>query len=202
MKINHIISILLTMFFFTTIAYGQTNKTATDYLSVPGPVVFEKISYNLSWSSHPNDVYYKQEYIAKGDVAEKFKTMVFFDVIAGETNVKDVVAAKVAELKKMKETNPVVNYEAFDNPKSGEYMLDFLLSENMPDGNLSIVERNVYRYRTFTDKSGKKGILLFAVSTRSYGKDIDNFFTSLKSNRKDLINAVAQFNIPAISIKK
>src|SRR5690349_21327642 len=105
MKINHIISILLTMFFFTTIAYGQTNKTATDYLSVPGPVVFEKISYNLSWSSHPNDVYYKQEYIAKGDVAEKFKTMVFFDAITGETNVKDVVAAKVAELKKMKETN-------------------------------------------------------------------------------------------------
>ena len=202
MKSNHILSILLTIFFFTTVAYGQTNKAATDYLNIPGPVMFEKISYNLSWSSHPNDVYYKQEYIAKGDVAEKFKTMVFFDVIIGEANIKDVVAAKVAELKKMKETNPVINYEAFDNPKIGEYMLDFLLSENMPDGNLSTVERNAYRYKTFTDKSGKKGILLFAVSTRSYGKDIDKFFASLKSNRKELINAVAQFNIPTISIAK
>src|SRR5258707_179548 len=105
MKTSHILSILLTIFFFTTVAYGQTNKAATYYLNIPGPVMFEKISYNLSWTSHSTDVYYKQEYIAKGDVAEKFKTMVFFDVITGETNIKDVVAAKVAELKKMKETN-------------------------------------------------------------------------------------------------
>ena len=68
----------------------------------------------------------------------------------------------------MKATNPLVNYEMFQ--KNGEYLLDFLLSANAADGKtVDIVERNVYRYKTFTDKSGKKGILLFAVSVRSYG---------------------------------
>ena len=91
----------------------------------------------------------------------------------------DVVATKNAELKKMKASNPVVNYETFE--KDGEVMLDFLVSENTPDGKyLSIVERNVYRYKSVVDKNGQKGVLLFGVSERAYGDDIDKFFPNLK----------------------
>jgi hypothetical protein len=161
--------------------------------------VFEKTNYNLSWTAHPDDNFYKQEYIVKGDIPGAFKTMILLDVVTGNTNIKDVVGAKIAELKKMKETNPVVNYEVFDNKAAGEYMLDFLISANTADGHISIVERNVYRYKVLT---GQKGILLFAVSTRSYGKDVDNFFVALKSNRNTLVNEVAKFNIPVISISK
>ncbi|HEY8657741.1 MAG TPA: hypothetical protein VIL78_01815 [Hanamia sp.] len=201
MNIKHIFSVCLTGFVMTTSVYAQTDKSSTDYLSVPGPISFEKTDYNLVWTSHPLDNYYKQEYIERGDSVEKFKTLILLDLITGNTKIKDVVAIKIAELKKLKKTNPVVQFEVFEN--KGEYMLDFLVSENTPDGKLvSIVERNVYRYKTIVDNSGKKGVLLFGVSERSYGDDIDNFFAKLKTNRDDLINEVGTFKIPDITIIK
>lgn len=187
---------------FSAILYGQNNKAVTDYLRVPGPIVFERKPYNLTWTSHPATNFYKQEYIAAGDIVTKFKTMILIDFVTG-SNIKDVVGAKIDELKKLKEANPMVNYEILENPKNGEYMLDFLLSQNAPDGkSMAVVERNVYRYKIATDKSGQKGVLLFGVSTRSYGNDIDKFLASLKSNRNQLITNVSQFNIPEISITK
>ncbi len=103
----------------------------------------------------------------------------------------------------MKEVNPMVNYEILENSKNGEYILDFLLSQNTPDGrSMSIIERNVYRYKMVADKVGKRGVLLFGVSTRSYGNEIDIFLNELKLNRNQLINNVSQFNIPQISVPK
>jgi len=200
MKIKFILLLVLAGFFLGTTTFGQTSKITTDYLGVPGPIKLDKISYNLAWSSHPLDNYYKQEYIEAGDSLEKFKTMILLDFLTG-IKIKDAVKAKVTELEKLKETNPVVQFEQFEN--KGEYMLDFLVSQNTPDGKLvSIVERNVYRYKTIVDKSGQKGILLFGVSQRSYGNDIDNFFAVLKKTRYDLINLVGSFDIPEISIAK
>ena len=127
--------------------------------------------------------------------------MLMIDVIVGETNLKNIVSLKVAELKQMKAGNPMVNYEIIQNPKTGEYLLDFLLTANAADGTTSIVERNVYRYKTFTDKTGNKGVLLFAVSSRVYAVAVNSFFVALKTNRKVLLNEVAQFKMPEISIK-
>ncbi|MGC4104407.1 hypothetical protein [Ferruginibacter sp.] len=200
-------ALFIALTIFTFLATGQANaqtaKPAKEYLNVPGPVVFEKTSFRLDWSAHPSPDFYKQEYLAKGDTTGKYKTILLLDVIVGDVNIKDVVAQKTAELKRMKETNPMVNFESFGNPTTGEYMLDFLLSANSADGKyVTVVERNVYRYKTFTDKSGKKGILLFGVSTRSYGNDIDAFLLALKNNKKDLVNQVAKFTIPEIKIAK
>jgi hypothetical protein len=94
----------------------------------------------------------------------------------------------------------VINYESIANPSTGEYMLDFLLTANGTDGNMAIAERNVYRYKTITTKSGQKGVLLFGVSTRSYGTAITSFIGSLKSTRKELITKVAQFKMPEITL--
>lgn len=183
----------------SAIANGQSQKTA-DYLKVPGPIIFDNQSYSLSWSSHPATNFYKQEYIVKGDNPDRFKTMVLTDVITGESDLKKVVNAKIAELKQMQASNPVVNYEVINNPKTGEYMLDFLLSANNADGSMSVLERNVYRYKIFTDKAGNKGVQLFGISTRSYGAAINQFLTALKSNRKDLVNKVSVYKIPEIKI--
>ena len=198
---NRNLSIFLILMMASAASLAQTNKPAAEYLNAPGPVVFDNKPYHLSWTSHPAANFYKQEYLVKGDDANKFHTMILMDVVTGETAIKNVVATKVAELKKMKESNPVINYEVVDNPKSGEYMIDFLLTANAPDGSVSIAERNVYRYKLFTDKAGHKGVLLFGVSNRVYGPDITPFFASLKSNRKDLMTKVAQVTIPAITIR-
>lgn len=200
MNFKNRITTLLVGLLFTNFGLGQTAKP-TEYLGVVGPISFDKVSYNLAWTSHPADNYYKQEYLAKGDTIEKFKKLIMLEIITGKTKVKDIVATKVVELKKMKVSNPVITYETFE--KEGEVMLDFIVSENTPDGKLvSILERNVYRYKSVVDKSGQKGVLLFGVSDRHYGNDIDNFFATFKSKRFDLINLVGAFDIPEISIAK
>jgi hypothetical protein len=201
MTIKNKMTMFVVGLFLTTTTFGQTTKTVTDYLGLTKPISFDNVSYNLVWTTHPTDNYYKQEYLAEDDTLEKFKKLVTVDVLVGKIKLKDVVASKIAELEKMKATNPVVNYQTFE--KGGEVMLDFLLSQNTPDGKyLSIVERNVYRYKTVTDKTGQKAVLLFAVSDRVYGDDIDKFFSNLKENRFDLINAVGAFDIPEITITK
>lgn len=190
--------ILTLMLFFSAVSYAQ--KT-TDKLNVPGPILIDGKSHVLSWASNPSAGFYKQEYIPAGDDLNKFRSMVLLDVSVGNFQLKDIVSAKIAELKKMKESNPLVNYEIFQ--KNGEYLLDFLLSANAADSKtIDIVERNIYRYKIFTDRSGKKGILLFGVSVRSYGNDIDNFLKALKTGKATLLNEIAQYNIPAVSIIK
>ena len=194
-------SILTLFILLSAVSYGQSGSKVVDKLNVPGPVVIGKKAHVLSWVSNPAAGFYKQEYIPAGDDANKFKSMILLDVNLGNFMLKDVVAAKIAGLKKMKETNPLVNYEMFQ--KNGEYLLDFLLSANALNGKTAdIVERNIYRYKTFTDKSGKKGILLFGISVRSYGNDIDAFLKALKTDKAALLNEAAQFNIPAVTILK
>ena len=170
----------------------------TDYLKVPGPIQFDNKTYQLNWSAHPAAALYKQEYLVKGDAADKYKSMLLIDAITGDQDIKTVVGTKITELKKMKETNPVINYDMIENKATGEYILDFILTANNADGSMAIAESNMYRYKSFTGKSGQKGVLLFGVSTRSYDKAITGFLTGLKATRKDLITKLAQCKMPEI----
>lgn len=198
---NRSFFMLLVTILSSSMIQAQSSHPATDYLNVPGPVMFQNKAFNLSWTSHPAANFYKQEYIVKGDQADKYKMMVLLDVVTDEKNIKTVVSAKVAELKKMKESNPVVNYEIIENPTTGEYVLDFLLSANAADGKtIGIIERNVYRYKTFTDQSGHQGIILFGISVREYGAGVTAFLTRLKATRQELVKQVATFKIPAVNI--
>ncbi len=70
-----------------------------DYLNVGKVILFDNVEYNLAWTSHPSDNYYKQEYLAEKDTIEKFKKLILFEVLTGKTQLKDAVASKVAELK-------------------------------------------------------------------------------------------------------
>src|SRR5436190_10345290 len=103
--------------FITLLSHGQTSKVPVEYFSVPGPIVLNGDAFNLAWSTHPSPTYYKQEYIGAKDNLEKFKKMVLVEVLFSESKPADLAQAKIAELKKMKENNPMVNYEVFQ--KSG-----------------------------------------------------------------------------------
>ncbi len=179
----------------------QNKKPVQDFLSVPGPLQFNSSSYFLSWSAHPSADFFKQEYLAKGVNPDSYKSMLLLDVVTGNKDTKSLLAAKVVELKKMKETNPLIQYEVIRNAGTGEYMLDFLLSANAPDGSIAVIERNVYRYSSFTSKTGIKIVLLFGISTRAYGKEATTFLSVLKIKRKDLVNQVAQYKLPQVQLK-
>ncbi|MGC4034979.1 MAG: hypothetical protein QM764_03385 [Chitinophagaceae bacterium] len=202
MKIFPLLSIAVIAIVVSESFKAQSISTITEYLNVSGPVDFNKKSYKLNWTSHPSANYYKQEYLAAGESADKFTSMVMLEALTGNTTIKELVAAKVNELKTMKENNPYVNYESFTNGHTGEYMLDFLVTANGADGKIAIAERNVYRYTTFSDKSGNKGVLLFGIATRSYGAATNNFITSLKTTKKELVDKVSQSNMPVVNISK
>ena len=179
--------------------HGQGNKN--EYYNIVLPIKFDNKQYYLSDSYHPQDNYYKQEYIQKGESADKFSTMIIIDILIGNQSAKEMAMQKVAEIEKIKKMNPVVRYELYENPKIDEYMLDFLLSVSEGD-RISIVEWNVYRYTPYTDKSGKKGIMLFAYSWRGYGNDVTSFFNSLKKERTNYVNMISGYQLPVIQLNK
>jgi hypothetical protein len=199
MKIKNILFILFITLKFTTIMNAQVHSIA-NYLQVAGPVSFNGQTFQLAWSSHPAENYYKQEYFIKGDNPEHFKQMIMIDVITGASDLKSIVGAKVRELQQMQAVNPIVNYSLITNEKTGEYILDFLLSANNPDGSVAVVEHNLYRYKKFSSKNVNEGIQLVGISTRSYGDDIDNFLTGLKKSKSQLVNEFASWDLPEVKL--
>ncbi|MBV8252088.1 MAG: hypothetical protein JO154_05725 [Chitinophaga sp.] len=202
MKFNHrLTSIAIAMLLTGNVFAQQSPSAPKDRLGVSGPLQIGRGSYQLAWTSHPSNNYYKQEYLIPGENLQQFKHLVALEILTGNNSPKDIAAAKMAELNKLKATNPMVNYQVFE--KNGEVLLDFLLTENTPDGKqVNIAERNIYRYTSITDKNGKPALLLLGVSERAYHKDVPTFLKQLKEHRMDLLNALAAYKLPAITISE
>ncbi len=208
MKKYLLFPVILAAFLLPVASFAQYNKPAIDSIGVPGPLLFQNISYGLARSSYTPDSTsyntYKQEYIAAGDTLDTYKTMLILYIYTGNVNMDTLANAKVDELRELQLTNAAIEIHPFSNKKTGELMIDFLTTENSDDGQyINMAERNVYRYEEVTAKSGQACVLLFAVSKRSYGDDVAKFMDGLKSKaRVDLIKAVGQFKIPEITIVK
>lgn len=188
---------LIVCLFQLTITNAQTK--AVNYLSILAPLKIENKEYNLAWSSHPNENYFKQEYLPKDQNLEKYKKMVLIEFVKGDFKLENVIQQKVNELDNLKKNNPIINYQVYEN--NDEYILDFLLSENSEDGKeIKIVERNIYRYKIIKDKE-KNGVFLFAISERGYENDLETFFSNLKNNSSKLIETVGNFTLPNFDIK-
>ena len=194
--------VLLMGLHFANLSYSQTT-TPVNYLNTPANLTFNNTVFNFAWSSHPTAQYYKQEYLPKGETGNSFKNMILMEVVTSSIKVKDALDAKVAELNTMKQTNPYVNFEVFHHAATDEYVLDFLVTANSPDGKqISVAERNVYRYKKYTAANGETGVILFGVSKRSYGNEAKGFVAGLTtSTRQDLVNKVKNFVLPAIKLK-
>lgn len=194
MKIK-VLALLLIVPIFSLKA--QNKNKGHDYLNIPGPFKLNLKEYNLVWSSHPNDNYFKQEYLSSDEDIDKYNSMVLIEFIKGDFNLKDVIDQKVAELQEIKKSNPIVSYEIFES-NNGEYILDFLVSKNSKDGQkILIAERNIYRYILIKNK----GVLLFALSERGYEKNMEDFFKDLKANSFKLVEFVGIYKLPDIEIK-
>jgi hypothetical protein len=177
----------------------RNNKSVVkDYFAVPGPLEFNRVNYLLSWSSHPNATYYKQEYLPAGEKADKYSRMLLLEVVTGDFSLQQLVKAKTAELEQRKQTDPVANYSLIQNPNTGEYLLDFVLSQG--EGANSMVEWNVYRYIKLKDKAGKKGVQLIAYSRRAYGDAGKAFLQQLKAARPLDIKVMAAYNVPELKL--
>lgn len=187
-----LINLLFVSLIFFSFSLKENNQQVKEYLTVPGPVEFNNTKYNLSWSSHPNNSYYKQEYLPAGEKSETFTHMVMMEALTGNVSPKDAMINKVNELQQRKQTDPVTNYQFIENKATGEFMLDFVISSG------NIVEWNVYRY---TSQKNSKALVLFEYSRRAYGAATTNFLKALKADRVKDVNTLATFKIPTIKIK-
>ena len=169
------------------------DPAAIDHLSVPGPIAFDGESYALSWTSHPTPDYYLQEYLPAGQTSEHFERMVLVNAAFGDVDAKGAASAKIDDLNQRKATDPLVNFAVVENAKTGEIILDFIVSAEDAEGG-DIVEWNAYRYASM--KGARTGVLLFGISRRAYGDDATDFLRGLKAARIALIAALAEYALP------
>jgi hypothetical protein len=177
-----------------------TNDKVIDYLNVPGPITFNQLNYHFSWSAHPNNNYYKHEYLPNGETGEKYSKMLLLEAVTGDFSVKDIVNAQIKMMEERKKTDAFARYELIENADKGEVILDFMLSDGHQNG-AGIVEWNAYRYKAFSDKSGHKGVLLLGISMRGYGKQVESFLKLLKNDRVNVRNALAAYHMPDVTVK-
>jgi hypothetical protein len=76
MKIKVLALLLIVPIFFLK----AQNKITHDYLNIPGPFKLNLKEYNLVWSSHPNDNYFKQEYLSSDEDIDKYNSMVLMNL--------------------------------------------------------------------------------------------------------------------------
>jgi hypothetical protein len=184
-------------------SFSQTANTPVNYLNTPAAISFNNMSFQLAWSSHPSAAYYKQEYLPKGETLNKFTNMLLLEVLVSPTTIKEAIGAKIAELKQMKATNPYVSYDSSYNAAKNEYILDFVLTANTPDGKgISIAERNVYRYKKYSGKNGETGVVLFGVSKRSYGAEAGKFVKGVGVKKEELVKVVREFEVGVVEVKR
>lgn len=171
-----------------------------NYYNTPTVIAFNDLNYKLSWSAHPNNSYYKQEYAAVGETAEHFNDMILIDFLITELDVKDVAQSQIAMLLARKKTDNVCNYQVMKNEQTGDYILDFVMSEESSN-RINIIEWNGYHYKPYTDKAGHKGVLLFGVSHRAYAGNTTKFLRGLSNYRMEVLKKISVYPMPEILVK-
>lgn len=171
-----------------------------NYYNISDTLTFNDLNYQLSWSSHPNENFYKHEYLLKGEDPNHFNSMALLDFIEGDATLEDAVNAQVQILIKRKKSDPICNYRVLKNRDGDDYILDFLMG--VSNGNkLSIVEWNCYRYKVYTDAKRHRGILMFGISYRAYDDLAIPFLQALPIQRKNILEIVRKHSTPAIQIQ-
>lgn len=180
-------------------ATSGTGQSVTDYFHLPGPINYNQQDYQLSWSSHPSENYYKHEYLPKGENMEKYKSMLLVELVLGNMTAQAVSKAKADDMEHRKATDPMANYQLSENKATGEFLLGLRMSQGNGDST-TIVEWNVYRYKDFNDGAGHKGVQLFGLSKRGYATDYQQFMNDIQTNGKKYVSELMGMPLPAIKL--
>lgn len=184
MSLPRLAAIAIALASFTVPALAQQ-----DAIGIPGPISFDGTQFGLTWTSHPSETYYKQEYLPAGDTLEAYGQMVMVELLTAGATPKSAAADMVASLEQRRGSDPVLNYDRIENAATGEVLLDFLLSDSS-SGTL-VVEWNAYRYAPHGD-----GLMLMAISRRGYGDAAIAFVKDLKNWRSQTIQTLATMAMP------
>lgn len=173
---------------------GSAVVAQEDAVGAPGPFVLEGESFELAWTSHPTETFYKQEYVPAGQSVEAYEQMFMVDVLTNGTSVRDAAGTMVDGLKQRKASDPVVNFALIENEATGEIILDFVLSDS--SSGTVIVEWNAYRYVPLED-----GVAMFGISRRGYDEGASELLRGMKGWRMGTIEALAKMELPDVVVE-
>lgn len=181
---------LLVFLFSCLNAFSQS---ATEYFSVGNPINYCGTEYFLSWSSHPQENYYIQEYLPKGESLDHYNEMFTVSIIFWDRTPKEAVEAKIAELEQRKKTDPVTNYMVAE--KDGEYILEFIVSDtDIKKDKINIAEVDLHHYKQMKINGRNASVLSF-YSSRAYGDDILPFIASIPTKRNAWYEGMTKLNL-------
>ena len=178
------------------ISVTKPGAQPVDRIGVKGPLIFNKTSFNLAWTSKPSNNYYVQEYLPAGEKSEHFDQMLSIFLLVSDITTKDAVQQKTEELNERKKIDPTCNYMVSQSPDGTEYLLDFVLGDDKVD----VEEFNIYRYKQVDLGDNKKAVLVYAYSKRAYGDAITSFLKNLKSDRGALLNTIVASEMPKVTV--
>lgn len=173
-------------------AFAESVPTA-EKLGIDPQIEFDGKFYQLAWGQQKAG-YVKQEYLPQGQSLRSFTDMIIIEFLTNGTKMSDAVNAQVNMLEQRKDSDPVVNFQLHDNKDAGEFLLDFVMSDNSTGA--LVVEWSAYRYVPVDMPDGKTGVSLFALVHRYTGDNPGPFFKALKANRLKDIAKLAQYDIP------
>ena len=173
---------------------GSIVVAQEDAVGAPGPFVLEGESFELVWTSHPTDTFYKQEYVPEGQSVEAYEQMFMVDVLTNGISVGEAAGTVIDGLKQRQANDPVVNFAMIENEATGEIILDFLLSDD--SSGTVIVEWNAYRYVPLED-----GVAMFGISRRGYDEGATELLQGLKDWRMGTIEALAVLELPEVVVE-
>ena len=154
-------------------------QSATEYFNVGNPIKYCGTKFSLVWSALPQENYFVQEYLPKGESLDHYNQMFTVSVIFWDRTPLDAVQAKIAELEQRKKSDPITNYTVAEN--NGEYILEFIVGDSS-DGNMNAVEVDVHYYKQMTINGRNASVLSF-YSCRAYGDEIMPFIQSIPEKR-------------------
>jgi hypothetical protein len=96
---NRLAIIVLPIFLLFLSGFAKHgNKDVVNYLNTSDTIVLDNVSYKLAWSSHPDENYYKQEYLPAHERVGSYSNMILIDFLTTPDSVTKIVGAKVSEM--------------------------------------------------------------------------------------------------------
>ena len=84
-------------------------QSATEYFNVGNPIKYCGTKYSLVWSAQPQENYFVQEYLPKGETLEHYNQMFTVSVIFWDRTPLEAIQAKIAELEERKNRIQLLN---------------------------------------------------------------------------------------------
>lgn len=150
------------------------------------------VSYRLAFvdeQKNRNHLQILNEYIPDGESLERWSSLI---AVFHYPEIADLAGMPGELVKAIKSHNPLARFEVHSSPDGKRVMVDFVTW----DVDKKFAEFNIFIYQNAVEG---KGVLVHQFAMRAYGNAMEKFMIELKGKRVPTIDAVTEFQFPAVT---